>query len=350
MAANCFLAHFDVMNTDLTKKVPSRTADLARFAGASSNWQIAPAATTNVLSKARIPGPTRDWERLAKEAEFDSVKMASLCAASERQSQRFFKRRMGCSPTQWLRRLQCRLAKELISQGYSSKAAAAELKFATEAHFCREFKKFFGVSPQNFAPSHLRCLSLSALAGNGSSTQPARYFHKTDPDADLFATIHREVGSEDLISLSLRNKRDFMQNILVVDDDPYLLELLRMSLEEKGFAVITATNGPDALKRGRQRPDLIVLDLVLPELDGFTVCQALKRDRATASIPIILMTGLASEHNRIAGLECGANDYLTKPITPDELIARMRGLLERAAGSPPARQTGPRLKTADAAT
>src|SRR5882724_2098000 len=99
-----------------------------------------------------------------------------------------------------------------------------------------------------------------------------------------------------------------MQNVLVVDDDPDLLDLLRISFEDAGFSVTTAANGPDALKGAQELPDLIVLDLVLPELDGFTVCQTLKKGRTTSSIPIILITGLASESNRFAGLEMGAND------------------------------------------
>ena len=133
-----------------------------------------------------------------------------------------------------------------------------------------------------------------------------------------------------------------MQKILVVDDDTDLLALLTMSFEEAGFSVITASNGADALKQARSLPDLIVLDLVLPEVNGFTVCERLKRDRATASIPIIIMTGLVSQLNRFAGLECGANDYVTKPFTPDELLARIRPLLGRSAGSPPVQQAGVR--------
>src|SRR6266404_7354753 len=77
--------------------------------------------------------------------------------------------RNNCSPAQWLRRLRCRLAKELISRGYSSKAVAAELKFATNSHFCREFKKVFGASPQQFAPNHFRHMSICGLTGDGSS-------------------------------------------------------------------------------------------------------------------------------------------------------------------------------------
>jgi AraC-like DNA-binding protein len=110
-----------------------------------------------------VPTGIADWERVAREAQFKPAKMAALCAISERHLQRIFKKYLHCSPSHWLRGLQCRLARELISQGYSSKAAAAEVKFATDAHFCREFKKFFGSSPQSFAPKHLVCLSLATL-------------------------------------------------------------------------------------------------------------------------------------------------------------------------------------------
>jgi AraC-like DNA-binding protein len=98
--------------------------------------------------------PKQKWEQLAREADFNSAKMASLCAISERQLQRIFRRNFDCTPSHWLRVLQCRLAKELIAQGYSNKAAAAELKFASQSHFCREFKRVFGASPQTFAPTY----------------------------------------------------------------------------------------------------------------------------------------------------------------------------------------------------
>jgi AraC-like DNA-binding protein len=109
---------------------------------------------------------TQDWEKMAREAEFKPSKMATLCSMSERHLQRIFKKHLQRTPSQWLRELQCRLAKQLISQGYSSKAAAAELNFATDAHFCREFKKIFGTPPQTFAPAHGMSLKLSVLDQN----------------------------------------------------------------------------------------------------------------------------------------------------------------------------------------
>ncbi len=94
----------------------------------------------------------QEWEQVARQADFEPGKMASICLISERQLQRTFKQQLHSTPGRWLRQLQCRLAKELISRGYSSKAAAAELKFCNNAHFCREFKKVFGRPPQSFAP------------------------------------------------------------------------------------------------------------------------------------------------------------------------------------------------------
>jgi AraC-like DNA-binding protein len=94
-----------------------------------------------------------EWERLAKEAEFKPARMALLCSISERHLERIFKKQLKRTPRRWLRELQCRLARDLIAQGYSSKEAASESGFATSAHFCREFKKIFGASPQCFAPN-----------------------------------------------------------------------------------------------------------------------------------------------------------------------------------------------------
>ena len=94
------------------------------------------------------------WEQMAREADFNTGKLASLCSISERQLQRIFRRSFDCTPSHWLRNLQCRLAKDLIAQGYSNKAAAVELKFGSPSHFCREFKRVFGKSPQTFAPGY----------------------------------------------------------------------------------------------------------------------------------------------------------------------------------------------------
>ena len=105
---------------------------------------------TTLVRTDKIPSLSH-WQRLARQAEFNPAKMASLCGVSERQLQRIFKKHLGSSPSKWLRALQCRLAEELVVQGYSNKAVAAALKFSTDAHFCREFKKIFGVPPQRFA-------------------------------------------------------------------------------------------------------------------------------------------------------------------------------------------------------
>ena len=107
------------------------------------------------------------------------------------------------------------------------------------------------------------------------------------------------------------------RKILVVDDDPDQLEIARWSLKKAGFAIGTATNGIDALVKTRSvLPDLIVLDLMLPELNGFDICRTLRKDPATASIPIIMLTGMRSEFSRMAGLESGVNLFLTKPYNP----------------------------------
>ncbi len=118
------------------------------------------------------------------------------------------------------------------------------------------------------------------------------------------------------------------KKILIVEDDTDLLEVLRLSLKSAGFSIATATNGIEALRKARTlTPDLIVLDLVLPELDGFAVCETLRKDHATASVPIIVMTGLSSEFTRLAGFESGATDYVTKPFIPSELVSKIDGWL-----------------------
>ena len=118
------------------------------------------------------------------------------------------------------------------------------------------------------------------------------------------------------------------KKILLVEDNTELLELLCMNCEDAGFATDTATNGIQALEKARSAaPDLIVLDLVLPELDGFAVCETLRKDPATASVPIIMLTGLSSQFSRYAGLESGGTDFFTKPTSPNTLISRIKHLL-----------------------
>jgi DNA-binding response OmpR family regulator len=120
-----------------------------------------------------------------------------------------------------------------------------------------------------------------------------------------------------------------MQRILVVDDEPRITRLVRDYLERAGFAVSVARDGEEALLRARtERPDLVVLDLGLPRLDGLDVVRTLRRDRAT---PIIILTARDDEADRIVGLELGADDYVTKPFSPRELVARVRAVLRRHA-------------------
>jgi two-component system phosphate regulon response regulator PhoB len=118
--------------------------------------------------------------------------------------------------------------------------------------------------------------------------------------------------------------------ILVVDDEPDALELVGFNLKKAGFEVLTASDGTQAMRKARELlPNLIVLDIMLPEMDGLDVCRLLRADRQTSGIPIILLTARAAEIDRVLGLELGADDYLTKPFSPRELILRIRNVLGR---------------------
>ena len=129
--------------------------------------------------------------------------------------------------------------------------------------------------------------------------------------------------------------------VLVVEDDADILELISFKLKEAGYAVATATDGLQAVNQARSTsPDLILLDLMLPEFDGFTVCEILRRDSATAAVPIIMLSGWGSESSRIIGLESGADDYVTKPFSPQELLLRVKRLLRREQNKPEAEITG----------
>jgi DNA-binding response OmpR family regulator len=115
--------------------------------------------------------------------------------------------------------------------------------------------------------------------------------------------------------------------VLVVEDEPTLLETLEYNLTRQGYAVCTATDGLAALEVARrERPDLILLDVLLPNLDGFEVCRILRREM---SVPILMLTARADEVDKVVGLEVGADDYLTKPFSMRELLARVKALLRR---------------------
>src|SRR4051812_28724574 len=122
------------------------------------------------------------------------------------------------------------------------------------------------------------------------------------------------------------------KKILVVDDDVELVELVSFNLKQAGYAIGTACNGVDAIKKAHSlEPDLIVLDVMMPELDGFAVCEILRRDAKTASIPIMMLTAISSELGRMAALGSGATDFLTKPFSPRLLVGRIEGLLKKAS-------------------
>ena len=138
--------------------------------------------------------------------------------------------------------------------------------------------------------------------------------------------------------------------ILVVDDDAKIVRLVRTYLERDGFSVVTAADGPAALDAiERHRPALVVLDLMLPELDGRAVIRAVRRDDEAASTPIIILSARGSTIDRIAGLEDGADDYLPKPFSPAELVLRVRSILRRspANAADPATTTRPPLVHGD---
>ena len=122
--------------------------------------------------------------------------------------------------------------------------------------------------------------------------------------------------------------------ILVVDDEPEAVELVQFNLQQAGFDVATAADGLEAIKAARHLlPQLVVLDLMIPEVDGLEVCKMLRRDPATVNIPIIMLTARAAEIDRVLGLELGADDYLTKPFSPRELVLRVKKMLQRARPS-----------------
>ncbi len=116
-------------------------------------------------------------------------------------------------------------------------------------------------------------------------------------------------------------------SLLLVDDEPRIRRVLRLALEDEGYQVAEAANGYDALAALRRvQPDVVLLDLMLPDRDGFTVCREIRR---TSDVPVIMVTARTDSHDVVAGLEAGADDYVTKPLVAKELSARIRALLRR---------------------
>ncbi|MGE5244031.1 MAG: response regulator transcription factor [Betaproteobacteria bacterium] len=138
------------------------------------------------------------------------------------------------------------------------------------------------------------------------------------------------------------NRRRMGKRILVVEDDRDIADLVARYLERAGFAVEVIASGRQALAAIEAKlPDLLVLDLMLPQMDGLQVCRAVRASERASNLPIIMLTARAEESDRIVGLEIGADDYLAKPFSPNELVARVRALLRRAER--PSQPAGTRL-------
>ncbi len=124
------------------------------------------------------------------------------------------------------------------------------------------------------------------------------------------------------------------ERILVIDDDRQIVRLVRSYLEQAGYVVLSAYDGASALRTIRsERPDLVVLDLMLPDQDGWEITRLVRADVSTAAIPILMLTARVDDTDRIVGLELGADDYVTKPFNPREIVARVRAILRRSKSS-----------------
>src|SRR3989454_7613121 len=122
--------------------------------------------------------------------------------------------------------------------------------------------------------------------------------------------------------------------VLVVEDEQDVAELIRYNLTKEGYDVLLVDNGADALTRARERrPEVILLDIMVPQLNGWEVCRRLKQDPETRGIPVIMVTGRVEEGDKVLGFEMGADDYVTKPFSPRELVARIRAVARRGEGS-----------------
>jgi DNA-binding response OmpR family regulator len=129
------------------------------------------------------------------------------------------------------------------------------------------------------------------------------------------------------------------KKILVVEDDPATLRLVDYSLKQEGYQVITASNGLDGIRKAiGESPDLLILDVMLPGMDGFEICYRLKSDPSTAKLPILMFSAKAQEIDKDTGIRVGADDYLTKPIAPSEIVSHVEKLLAKKKGTIKARE------------
>lgn len=120
------------------------------------------------------------------------------------------------------------------------------------------------------------------------------------------------------------------EKILIVDDEKDIVKMLDYNLKKEGFRIVSCQDGEEALDLAvREHPDLIILDLMLPGVDGLEVCKTLKKENKTAAIPVIMLTAKVQEADKVLGLELGADDYITKPFSPRELVARVKAVLRR---------------------
>ena len=139
-----------------------------------------------------------------------------------------------------------------------------------------------------------------------------------------------EAPYEDILLIA--NNIPMQKTILVVDDEADIVDMLKYNLEKEGYKVLTARNGTAALEQAKQLPDLILLDVMLPEMDGWEVCKHLKRDTRTSSIPTLFLTAKGSEVDEVLGLELGADDYIVKPLSVRTLLARVKAVFRRKEG------------------
>jgi DNA-binding response OmpR family regulator len=126
------------------------------------------------------------------------------------------------------------------------------------------------------------------------------------------------------------------EKILVVEDDPISLRLIQYTLQHEGYQVLSAPNGLDGMRKVREEePDLVILDVMLPGIDGFEICHRLRAEPQTARLPILMLSAKAQEIDRDTGLKVGADDYLAKPASPSEIVKRVESLLTQSRHSPP---------------